>query len=168
MQYRAFTLNGLIQLPPIDSTDKRLSVINIFTNARSLAQLYASLLFTEDLLTSKTLAEAICNNTPYNEPDQILDELPTKFSQGGFMLDDTVVKDFGNVFGHWGKIINAFLIPRISSVVCLSAGLGGSIAFACPDKQLSFAYVPNKLNLDMSETNKRIQRILDAIRMLTD
>ena len=46
------------------------------------------------------------------------------------------------------------------------SGYGGSIAFACPDKQLVFAYVPNKLDYDMSKTHFRVQRILDVIRTL--
>ncbi|CAF4024598.1 unnamed protein product [Adineta steineri] len=148
LQTRAFTFNGLALSLPIDGKDKRLSIINGFTNARSLAQIYASLLFTKNLVNSTTLAKAILNNTPENEYDQILDFIPTKFSQGGYMLDATVVKQFGKVFGHWG--------------------IGGSIAFACPDKQLTFAYVPNKLNFDMSKTQLRVQRILDAVQTLID
>ncbi|CAF1192813.1 unnamed protein product [Rotaria sordida] len=104
LQTRIFTLNGLIPSSPINGKDKHLSPINGFTNARSLARIYASLLFTESLITSKTLAKAILNNTPENEPDQILSHMTTKFSQGGYMLDSTVVKDFGKCFGHWGKI----------------------------------------------------------------
>ncbi|CAF1127205.1 unnamed protein product [Adineta steineri] len=148
LQTRAFTFNSLALSLPIDGNDKRLSIINGFTNARSLAQIYASLLFTKNLVNSTTLAKAILNNTPENECDQILDFIPTKFSQGGYMLDATVVKHFGKVFEHWG--------------------IGGSIAFACPDKQLTFAYVPNKLNFDMSKTQLRVQRILDAVQTLID
>ena len=105
LRTRAFTLNGLLSSLPLDNADKRLSLVNIFTNARSLANMYASLIFTEDLLMSATLAKAILNNTPANEPDRILDGMPTKFSQGGFMLDETVVSGFGKVFGHWGTIM---------------------------------------------------------------
>ncbi|UJR20123.1 hypothetical protein I4U23_023255 [Adineta vaga] len=148
LQNRAFTINGLVSSLPCNDKDKHLSLVNILTNARSLARLYASLIFTENFVTADTLVKVIQNNTPENEPDQILDRIPTKFSQGGFMLDGTVVNDFGKAFGHWG--------------------LGGSIAFACPDKQLSFAYVPNKLDFDMSKTNLRIQRIFHAIRTLID
>ena len=65
--------------------------------------MYNSLLFSSDLLTSETLSKAILNNTGEGERDHILGGMMTKFSQGGFMLDETVVKDFGKVFGHWGK-----------------------------------------------------------------
>ncbi len=100
---RAFTFNGLVQRSPIDGTDKCLSSINACTNARSLAKIYASLIFTENLLTSETLSKSIVNNTPHDESDLILTSLKTKFSQGGYMLDEMLIKDFGKVFGHWGK-----------------------------------------------------------------
>ena len=161
---RVFTMNGLVPSPPMDSKDKRLSPINAFANARSLARIYASLLFTETLLTSKTLAKAIQNNTPENESDQILDNMITKFSQGGYMLDETVVKEFGKVFGHWSK--TAWSFSLYSGFLFSHIGLGGSIAFACPDKKLTFAYVPNKLDYDMSKTHLRVQRILDAVKGL--
>lgn len=100
---RTFTLNGLVTGSTIDGTNRCLSSINGFTNARSLASIYASLLFTENLLTSEILSKSILNNTPPHEPDLIFDRLETKFSQGGYMLDETLVKDFGKAFGHWGK-----------------------------------------------------------------
>ncbi len=103
LHMRTFTLNGLVPWPRIDGTDKRLSPVNGFTNARSLARIYASLLFTESVLTSETLSKSIVNNTPHDEPDLIFNNLKTKFNQGGYMLDETLVKDFGKVFGHWGK-----------------------------------------------------------------
>ncbi|CAF3837971.1 unnamed protein product [Rotaria sordida] len=119
LQTRIFTLNGLIPSSPINGKDKHLSPINGFTNARSLARIYASLLFTESLITSKTLAKAILNNTPENEPDQILSHMTTKFSQGGYMLDSTVVKDFGKCFGHWG--IEKALPMLVLGVSCILA-----------------------------------------------
>jgi hypothetical protein len=118
---RTFTLNGLVSQPPIDGRDKRLSPINGFTNARSLARIYASLLFTENLLTSETLSKSIKDNTPHNESDHILTNLTTKFSQGGYMLDEMLIKDFGKVFGHWGKIISSFLFC-ISNIFFLRFG----------------------------------------------
>lgn len=105
LAFRVFTLNGLVSSMVIDSEDKRLSPINGYTNARSLARIYASLLFSEDLLTSETLSKAVLNNTPDREFDQFLGGMPTKFAQGGFMLDDTIVKGFGKAFGHWGTFV---------------------------------------------------------------
>ncbi|CAF1369870.1 unnamed protein product [Adineta steineri] len=148
LQERTFTMNGLVKTTPMDCTSRCLSCVNVVTNARSLAKIYASLIFTENLLTTETLSKSILNNTPDNEFDKILDNKLTKFSQGGFMLDETVVNDFGKVFGHWGW--------------------GGSIAFASLDKQITFAFVPNKLIFDITKTDTRVQTILDGIKTLID
>ena len=167
LHMRTFTLNGLVQHLPIDGTDKRLSPINGFTNARSLAKIYASLLFNENILTKETLTKSIMNNTPHNEPDLVLNSLETKFSQGGYMLDETVIKDFGKAFGHWGKE-EQFIHFDNNTLNFFYLGLGGSIAFASIDKQLSFAYIPNKLTYDVSKTDFRVQRILDGVQTLID
>jgi len=43
------------------------------------------------------------------------------------------------------------------------SGAGGSVAFADPDRGLSFAYVMNQMQLSMSEPDQRSQSLIDAL-----
>ncbi|CAF1099072.1 unnamed protein product [Didymodactylos carnosus] len=79
---------------------------NGITNARSLARIYASLLSDLDdgqkwLLTETILKQATKSNTPENEGDQVLSNLPTSFAMG-FMTFGSLVLGPGS-FGHNGK-----------------------------------------------------------------
>jgi hypothetical protein len=50
----------------------------------------------------------------------------------------------------------------------LILGAGGSIGFAAPSKNLSFAFVMNRFNIDPAITTARIGAILDKIAAKID
>ncbi|CAF3448142.1 unnamed protein product [Rotaria socialis] len=128
-----------------------ISAANGITNAKSIARLYASLIgdldVTKRLLNTKILKQATKSNTPENEPDQVLMQISTIFGMG-FMTYGSVFNIMGpGTFGH--------------------NGLGGSIGFASPSLNLSFAYVTNLLDLESSTTvDPRIQSIMDKITFI--
>ncbi|CAF0863988.1 unnamed protein product [Adineta steineri] len=75
------------------------------------------------------LKEATKSNTPPGEIDSVFN-VTSVLAMGFFLLDRTLPSLGPGVFGH--------------------SGAGGSIGFAAPAKQLSFAYVMNRLELDAS------------------
>jgi hypothetical protein len=90
-----------------------LPAVNGITNARSLARIYSLLINDvhengkklKCLLSKNTLAQAIKDITPVDEPDQNLYNKPTTFSKSGFQTYGDCFKIFGHgVFGHTGKI----------------------------------------------------------------
>ncbi|UJR32596.1 hypothetical protein I4U23_020056 [Adineta vaga] len=102
---------------------------NGITNARSLARFYASLIGdVEDnkhykrLLNDDILQQATKSNTPANEIDYVV-KVITNFSMGFLVMNEMYPLLGHGVFGH--------------------VGAGGSIGFAIPSKNLSFAYVTN-------------------------
>ncbi|CAF1259446.1 unnamed protein product [Rotaria magnacalcarata] len=106
---------------------------NGITNARSVAKLYASLMSDVDdykykrLLNEQILKVAIKSNTPENEIDLVL-QLPTKFGMGFLLMDQNFPSLAPGIFGH--------------------TGAGGSVGFAAPAKNFSFAYVMNRIETD--------------------
>ncbi|CAF4057590.1 unnamed protein product [Adineta steineri] len=122
---------------------------NGITNARSVARLYASLIGDIEnnkykrLLNEEILKEATKSNTPPGEMDSVFN-VTSVLAMGFFLLDRTLPSLGPGVFGH--------------------SGAGGSIGFAAPAKQLSFAYVMNRLELDAStEVDPRYKHMLDRI-----
>ncbi|CAF1364349.1 unnamed protein product, partial [Rotaria sordida] len=80
---------------------------NGITNARSVARIYASLIGDLDtskrLLNEMTIKKATKSNTPDNEPDQVLMNIPTIFGMG-FMTYGSVFNPLGpGTFGHNGE-----------------------------------------------------------------
>ncbi|CAF1389289.1 unnamed protein product [Rotaria sordida] len=127
---------------------------NGITNARSLARIFASLIGNIDdredsrLLQPEILQRATTLNTLPNEIDIIM-KIPFPFGMG-FMLYEQDFPMFGSKsFGH--------------------TGAGGSIAFAAPAKNLSFAYVMNRVNFEaVTINNTRIGIILSRIGTMLD
>ncbi|CAF2966653.1 unnamed protein product [Rotaria sp. Silwood2] len=122
---------------------------NGITNARSLAKLYASLITDLDdekqkrLLDEAVLKQAIKSNTPKDEPD-FLGTVPLTFSMGFLLLDETFSFFKSEIFGH--------------------SGSSGSIGFAVPSKNLSFAYVTNQPDMRTTDrTFPRIRTILEKV-----
>lgn len=115
-------------------------------NARSLARFYASLLDNFDgvrVLSPDAVAQAAVEHS--SGPDQVL-MIDTRFGLG-FMLGQSISPMCPHrVFGH--------------------PGAGGSLAFADPKVNLSFAYIMNDLRFDLSgdpRTNALIQATYAAI-----
>ncbi|CAF1305909.1 unnamed protein product [Rotaria sordida] len=119
------------------------------SNARSIARLYASLIghlddgFEHRLLSEEIMKRATKSNTPLNEIDLVL-QYYSSFGMG-FHRYDRFLPEFGlGVFGHHGA--------------------GGSIGFAAPSKNLSFAYVLNQIGTDSATIiDPRIQSIVAQI-----
>ncbi|CAF3371560.1 unnamed protein product [Rotaria socialis] len=107
---------------------------NGITNARSVAKLYASLMSDVDdfkykrLLNEQILKIAIKSNTPENEID-LTSQLPTQFGMGFLLMDQNFPPLAPGIFGH--------------------IGAGGSVGFAAPAKNFSFAYVMNRIETDI-------------------
>ncbi|CAF1562417.1 unnamed protein product [Rotaria magnacalcarata] len=121
---------------------------NGITNARSLARLYSSLISDLDngkykpILNDNILKLVTKSNTPTNEIDQVY-QVPTTFGMG-FVLFDDIFPEFGSgTFGH--------------------TGAGGSIGFAVPSKNLSFAFVMNRLDTTTLYVDIRIKSMVAKI-----
>ena len=139
---------------------------NGITNARSVAKLYASLLMDLDngkqkrLLTERILKQATTSNTPDDELD-FFTKRPSSFAMGFILLDYSYPFFQSQIFGHPGKTYSGHIFLYSSMFSCGVLGAGGSIGFAIPSKNLSFAYVMNQLDFDA--TSPRFQRILEGI-----
>jgi CubicO group peptidase (beta-lactamase class C family) len=172
------TLNDSIQALYMFYNDPRLRqaevpAANGITNARSLAKLYASLIMDLDdgkqkrLLDETILKQATKSNTPAGELE-FLSHVPSSFGMGFSLLDRAFPFFQSQIFGHPGKnpqnnfSLNCFLDYNL--------GAGGSIGFAIPSKNLSFAYVMNQLDLDTTDgTYPRFQTILEKVaRKISD
>ncbi|CAF3374426.1 unnamed protein product [Rotaria sp. Silwood2] len=124
---------------------------NGITNARSLARFYSSLIGDLDdgkykrILNENILKLVTRSNTPTNEIDVVF-QTPTTFGMG-FTLFDDIFPEFGpGTFGH--------------------TGAGGSIGFAVPSKNLSFAFVMNRLDTTTIYVDVRIRTMLTKIAEL--
>ncbi|CAF3509216.1 unnamed protein product [Rotaria sp. Silwood1] len=122
---------------------------NGITSAKSLARVYASLIINLDdgkqkrLLDETILNQATKSNTPKDELDFITGT-HSAFGMGFTLFDQTFPMFKSKIFGH--------------------IGAGGSIGFAVPSKNLSFAYVVNQLDMTRrNPTRQRIQTILEKI-----
>ncbi|CAF2538944.1 unnamed protein product [Rotaria sp. Silwood2] len=122
---------------------------NGITSAKSLARIYASLITNLDdgkqkrLLDETVLNQATKLNTPKDELDFITNT-HSAFGMGFTLFDQTFPMFKSKIFGH--------------------IGAGGSIGFAVPSKNLSFAYVVNQLDMTRrNPTRQRIQKILEKV-----
>ncbi|CAF3615664.1 unnamed protein product [Rotaria socialis] len=147
------TLDELILIPFHFFNEHRahraeMPAVNGIANARSIARLYASLIGdTNDrkykrLIEKKFMDQATKSNTPQHELDY--HELATPFGMGFMLYDKFLTSLAPGTFGHYGA--------------------GGSIGFAAPSKNLSFAYVMNEFNAESTGvTDPRIETILEKV-----
>jgi hypothetical protein len=56
----------------------------------------------------------------------------------------------------------------ISKYSCFDIGVGGSIGFASPSKNFSFAYVMNRLDTKQTDIDPRITLIVNKIEAMLD
>lgn len=146
--------------------------VNGISNAHSLARIYALLIGdviendtkASAILSKKTLNLAIGNVTPPNEYDQAFFGLPTIFSRGGFQLNGEFFHVLGqDGFGHKGNIVMILMSLCLKMFLFSFLGLGGSLAFASPSKQLTYAYISNQLDLTTLMTDPRHLEMLEII-----
>jgi CubicO group peptidase (beta-lactamase class C family) len=142
-----WTGEGLFNRPEVLSA--QVPAANAATNARSLAAMYASLQHPINgvrLLDDATRVAASALQTPAGEADKCL-IVPTSFSMG-FMNHSAFTPYAGpGSFGH--------------------PGFGGSVAFLQPERELSFAYVMNKLAANLAG-DTRAQNLIDAATACAD
>jgi len=112
------------------------------TNARSLAKMYAAIIGEVEgvrLISPRTMEMA--RRVHSDGPDRIL-IVPTRFG-AGYMLDSTFQPMLTQgSFGH--------------------PGAGGSLGFANPEAGVSFAYVMNQMQINLSG-DPRTQSLLEAL-----
>ncbi len=113
------------------------------TNARSLARMYASVIGEVEgirLVSPRTMEMA--RQVHSDGPDRVL-VVPTRFG-AGYMLDSAFQPLLGQgSFGH--------------------PGAGGSLGFADPEAGISFAYVMNQMQINLSG-DPRTQSLVEALR----
>jgi len=133
---RAYTLRGAIEgertLNRRDVQRAEVPAVNAVTDARSLARLMAATMRPLDgirLLGGEVLERARHPVTPPGEKDLCL-LIPTSYSMG-YLTGDYYTSFAGpGSFGH--------------------TGAGGSVAFAQPERDLSFAYVMNQMSAGLA------------------
>lgn len=142
-----WTGEGLFNRPEVLSA--QIPAANAATNARSLAAMYASLQHPIDgvrLLTNDMRNTASTAQTPADRGDQCL-IVPTCFSMG-YMNHGAFTPYAGpGSFGH--------------------PGFGGSVAFLQPSREMSFAYVMNRLANNLAG-DTRAQTLIDAAARCAD
>ena len=147
---RALLLNGAFDVE--DAFNSRevhaaeIPAANGITNARSLARLYAATMGSIDgvrLLDDATRDVARTPLTPEGEADFCL-MLPTRFGMGYMVYAPGFTPYAGpGSFGH--------------------TGAGGSVAFAQPERELSFAYAMNKMASSLAG-DVRAQNLIEAAK----
>lgn len=144
---------------------------NGITNARSIARLYASLIGNIDdtkqkrFLDEKILQQAIKSYTPENEMD-LISHSTSSFGMGFLLYDRTFTSLEPDKFGHNGK--NFYMNTICLNIFDFYVGVGGSIGFASPSKNLSFAYVMNRLDTKQADIDPRIILIVNKIEAMFD
>ncbi len=122
---------------------------NCITNARSLARVFAATFASIDgvrLISESTRDVARTTVTPEGEPDACL-QMNTTFGMG-FMTNGPFTPYAGaGSYGH--------------------PGAGGSVAFAQPERELSFAYVMNQMAGTLAG-DLRAQALIDASAAVAD
>lgn len=143
---RALSLNGAFgegafNLSKVHAAE--IPAANGISNAASLARIYAATLGEIDgvrLVSDETRERARATVTPSGEGDMCL-VVPTTFGMG-FMTSGMFVPYSGpGSYGH--------------------PGAGGSVAFAHPEREMSFAYVMNAMAANLAG-DLRAQRLIDA------
>ncbi len=150
---QALSLNGAFSVDGAfnrrDVHEAEIPAANAITNARSLARIYAATIGEIDgvrLLDPNTVEVARSTVTPAGEPDACL-IMPTTFGMG-FMTHGQFTPYSGpGSFGH--------------------PGAGGSVAFAQPERELSFAYVMNRMAENLAN-DRRAQALTDAAAACAD
>ncbi|MCL6095376.1 MAG: beta-lactamase family protein [Actinobacteria bacterium] len=147
---KALSLSGALPLnmerfPWNDSKlhEAQLPAASGITNARSLARMYASVIGEVEgirLVSPRTMEMA--RQVHSDGPDRVL-VVPTRFG-AGYMLDSAFQPLLGQgSFGH--------------------PGAGGSLGFADPEAGISFAYVMNQMQINLSG-DPRTQSLVEALR----
>lgn len=111
--------------------------------ARGLARMYAALIGEVDgtrILSPQTVASATAEQA--SGPDLVL-MAPSRFASGYMLPTELSPMTGPRAFGHPGR--------------------GGSLAFADPDLNLSFAYTPNHI-IEDGPTDPRAPSLVDAVR----
>lgn len=142
-----WTGEGLFNRPEVLSA--QIPAANAATNARSLATMYASLQHPIDgvrLLTDDMRDTASTAQTPSDRGDHCL-IVPTCFSMGYMNHGSFTAYAGPGSFGH--------------------PGFGGSVAFLQPSRELSFAYVMNRLANNLAG-DTRAQTLIDAAARCAD
>jgi len=141
----AFGINGTFNKREVHAAE--IPAANAITNAASLARVYAATLGPIDgiqLMDAATRDRARTQVTPDGEPDLCL-MMPTTFGLG-FMVDGQFTMYAGpGCYGH----------P------------GGSVAFADPACELSFAYVVSTMATNLAG-DLRAQNLIDAAAAVAD
>lgn len=144
----AFSTEGAFNRREVHAAE--IPAANGITNARSLARMYAATMGTIDgvrLLDDATRDLARTPVTPEGEADHCL-MMPTRFGMGYMVYAPAFTPYAGpGSFGH--------------------TGAGGSLAFAQPERELSFAYAMNQMASNLAG-DVRAQRLIAAATEAAD
>jgi CubicO group peptidase (beta-lactamase class C family) len=143
----AFSLGGTFNRRDVHAAE--IPAANAITNAASLAKVYAATFGPVDgvqLMETEVRDRARTQITPEGEPDLCL-MMPTTFGLG-FMVHGPFTLYAGpGCYGH--------------------PGAGGSVGFADPGRDLSFAYVMNTMATNLAG-DLRAQQLIDAAVAVAD
>jgi CubicO group peptidase (beta-lactamase class C family) len=155
--WRALTMNGAISfardlgersLNDHEVLSLELAGAALVADARSLAAFYAACLAPIDglrLLSDAVIVEAV---KPVSTGAQFETPVPGPSWGAGVMIPWSVQPMLGgSSFGH--------------------DGMGGSLAFACPERELSFAYVRNSMATG-GVKDPEVYAVVDALRDIVD
>lgn len=126
---------------------------NGIANARSLAAMYSAT-FTETetsnglvrLVTEDTRKKMTVQQTPVGEIDLCLQN-KRSFAMGFVTPSEKLAFDAPGTYGH--------------------AGMGGSVSFADPNRQMGFSYIMNRMRSSMF-TDPRAVRLIEAASRCAD
>ena len=153
----AFSLKGAMDVKGVfnrqDMHAAEVPGANGIANARSLASMYSAT-FTETetsnglvrLVTEDTRRKMTVQQTPVGEIDLCLQNMRS-FAMGFVTPSEKLAFDAPGTYGH--------------------AGMGGSVSFADPNRQMGFSYIMNRMRSSMF-TDPRSVRLIEAASRCAD